>query len=535
MATLLFHIEDNPEGWGPTALPAQFKDVPYYAPFNKGDKVGRAADWQQQAYQKVNRGYPGKEKEGVSTIFSWQYTEDDSSFQLVDNQKATPRRFGRRFQGRGFAQNLQRQHRGIPAPQRGRQQQPRRHQTLQNRWQQGGNRGRWGQQDQNQRKREPCIEIKEDWRELDTFDFPALSKITIDKEPQPEDLKTCGSLEAWDKLYDRVSSRNDKPLERTDRSFFNVTTSEDPVIRELAKSGAGNVFATDAILSHVMASTRSFYPWDIVITKKGRNLFLDKRDASQLDFLTVNETALEPPVEDPRDTINSPSALAKEATFINQQFSQQVLIKDKKAMTFTDPNPFQSGEAVSSTGYKYRKWVLPGGIQLVARTEIDGVSPNEDNFLTIKALNEFDLKASDWRKTIDAQKGAVLATELKNNANKLAKWTIQALLAGTSNIRLGYVSRLSPKDSFNHVILGTQDYKAREFAAQINLNVRNVWGVLHRILSACLAQKEDGMYVLVRDHEKNVLRLYGLPETNLVGFKAQVSAMRLAAETPQPQ
>ena len=34
----------------------------------------------------------------------------------------------------------------------------------------------------------------------------------------------------------------------------------------------------------------------------------------------------------------------------------------------------------------------------------------------------------DWRQKLENQRGAVLATELKNNANKLAKWTAGALV-----------------------------------------------------------------------------------------------------------
>ena len=48
--------------------------------------------------------------------------------------------------------------------------------------------------------------------------------------------------------------------------------------------------------------------------------------------------------------------------------------------------------------------------------------------LTIKALNEWDSSVSggvDWRGKLDSQKGAVLATEMKNNSCKLAKWTCQ--------------------------------------------------------------------------------------------------------------
>ena len=47
-------VEENDDGWGPSTVPEHLKDVPF-APFSKGDKLGRAADWTQQAYQK----FPG--------------------------------------------------------------------------------------------------------------------------------------------------------------------------------------------------------------------------------------------------------------------------------------------------------------------------------------------------------------------------------------------------------------------------------------------------------------------------------------------
>lgn len=43
----------------------------------------------------------------------------------------------------------------------------------------------------------------------------------------------------------------------------------------------------------------------------------------------------------------------------------------------------------------------------------------------------------DWRQKLDSQRGAVLATELKNNSYKLARWTCCALLAGSEYLKLG--------------------------------------------------------------------------------------------------
>jgi len=142
-----------------------------------------------------------------------------------------------------------------------------------------------------------------------------------------------------------------------------------------------------------------------------------------------------------------------------------------------------------------------------------GKDGGEDQFMRLYALNEIDAKLNsgiDWRQKLESQRGAVLATELKNNSNKLAKWTLQAMLAGADLMKLGYVSRVHSKDNFNHRILGTQQIKPKEFATQINLNVANSWGVLKSIVDLCLAL-EEGKFLLMKDPNKEVIRLYSIP------------------------
>jgi hypothetical protein len=51
-----FHLPsifDNQSGWGPASdlVPAQFNEIPY-APYSKGDKLGRVADWTNPEGQK---------------------------------------------------------------------------------------------------------------------------------------------------------------------------------------------------------------------------------------------------------------------------------------------------------------------------------------------------------------------------------------------------------------------------------------------------------------------------------------------------
>lgn len=111
-------IHDNPDGgWGPPSsnLPDQFKfkDIPY-APFSKSDKLGRFADWndlsgenrQTAAGLTSNQGARGtgpggRRREGAqafgsgsASAFAHFHVEDESSFSLVDNKPAPPRRGG---------------------------------------------------------------------------------------------------------------------------------------------------------------------------------------------------------------------------------------------------------------------------------------------------------------------------------------------------------------------------------------------------------------------------------------------------------
>src|SRR5690606_20477294 len=104
----------------------------------------------------------------------------------------------------------------------------------------------------------------------------------------------------------------------------------------------GNVYATDVIVATLMTATRSVSSWDIVVNKVGGKLFFDKRDESDFDLLTVNETSTDIIYfeDDLKNGINGAKSLAMEATFINHNFSQQVLKSQDEKYTFENPNPF---------------------------------------------------------------------------------------------------------------------------------------------------------------------------------------------------
>jgi len=532
-------VPDNAEGWGPTAGPPQFEGLPF-APFEKRSFMGRMADWSARAEQYREQRMRNRPKDPQNEAFTLA-AEDDAGFALVDTKQQLPqpnawdKGMRGRGRGRGFGRG---RGRFAPAPMgeeakfnakfaKGK--------TVTapvSKWRKnqmanyGGN--RWNDQ-KPVRTRDASVDVRPEWAVKGQITFQELQKLTMEV-PEGADVYTCGSVGHYEPTFDRATPKAGKALQRDDeKSFYKVSTSDDPVIARLHDDAAlkdVRVYATDAILAVIMAAPRSAYSWDLVINRVGDKLFLDKRSDCSTDYVTNMETANDFGDED-KESVNHPFKLMQEATYINQAFSQQVLSKSATPVAFDTPRgPFaHEDETPAPVSYRYRTYVLGKApkegeadkrVKVLCRGEVDAVikgKQNEELFARLYALNEIDSKATggiDWRQKLDSQRGAVLATELKNNSNKLAKWTLQAMLAGADLIKLGYVSRTNPKLAENHVIIGTGVYKPREFAPLINLNIGNAWGILKAIIDLCL-QLEEGKYLLLKDPNKPVVRFYAVP------------------------
>ncbi|KKA29112.1 hypothetical protein TD95_004871 [Thielaviopsis punctulata] len=533
------------DGWGQAVTESTTLNGVPYAPFSKGDKLGRMADWTVDAKDRdgrgkqFNRNFRDQQVYGAShaLTFNAPPAEDESTFSVVSNTRDSAKaKFGRGAVfsrgGRG-ASRLNR-----VEPRSGRQQLSRTSRPGQAGYDRnaraparGGRRFGWKDYDRPARNRDASINIKPDWQLLEEIDFNRLGKLNLDTD-EGEDLKECGFLYQYDRTCEKVPAKgSEKKLQPLDRATFNVTTSSDPVIQSLAEKGEATIFATDSILSMLMCAPRSVYPWDIVIVRQGNKIFFDKRDNAALDMVTVNENAADSPMEvsENKDSINHPNALSDEATYINHNFVNQVVIEKESAkVSMAESNPFynsaECADPPASKAYKYRRFDLSTSeeepVHLIVRTELDAVAKNptsgENQYLTVKALNEFDSKAPgsggalDWRSKLASQGGAVVATEMKNNSCKLARWTVQSILAQADHMKLGFVSRINPNVNDKHVILGVIGWKPRDFARQMNLSLSNGWGIVRTIADMCL-QREEGKFVLAKDPNKPVLRLYEVP------------------------
>uniref|UniRef100_A0A8C2TPD3 Eukaryotic translation initiation factor 3 subunit D n=1 Tax=Coturnix japonica TaxID=93934 RepID=A0A8C2TPD3_COTJA len=408
-------IQDNPSGWGPCAVPEQFKDMPYQ-PFSKGDRLGKVADWTGATYQDKRYTNKYSSQFGGGSQYAYFHEEDETSFQLVDTartQKTAYQRNRMRFAQRNLRRDKDRRNMlqfSMQTLPKSAKQKERDRLRLQKKFQkQFGVRQKWDQK--SQKPRDSSVEVRSDWEVKEEMDFPRLMKMRYLEVSEPQDIECCGALEYYDKAFD--------------------------------------------------------------------------------------------------------------PTYINHNFSQQCLRMGKEKYKFPNPNPFVEDDMdkneVASVAYRYRRWKLGDDIDLIVRCEHDGVmtgANGEVSFINIKTLNEWDSRycnGVDWRQKLDSQRGAVIATELKNNSYKLARWTCCALLAGSEYLKLGYVSRYHVKDSARHVILGTQQFKPNEFASQINLSIENAWGILRCVIDICM-KLDEGKYLILKDPNKQVIRIYSLPD-----------------------
>ena len=396
--------------------------------------------------------------------------------------------------------------------------------------QQGQRRGYFHEQKE---QRPPSVEVHEDWKLALDIELSELQGVTF--EPlEDEDLLFAGSLLPFNPTFARVNPRTSIPLLRYEsRQFFAASTTEDPILNGFIERKEGTVFATDAILSLLMSAPKSVYSWDLLLRKQGDVLVFDKRHESRIDYLSVNENHSEH-LSDEKDNINHPDHLALEATVINHNFSQQCL-SPSPSLDFETPNPFLSslpaGNEPAAVAFRYHSWNLGNSQQLIARSSINAYAMRNDTpaYLITRTLNEFDSKLSgsvEWRQKLESQTGAALAIEMKNNAYRLARYVSDCLISACDEIRVGFVSRMSVKNSYKHAVLMCKTYDVKTFSDSINVKPKALWGSLKVTLDK-LRQLDDGTFLLLRDPNKATIHVYAVPAD------AFASEGEVAAEAPE--
>ena len=116
----------------------------------------------------------------------------------------------------------------------------------------------------------------------------------------------------------------------------------------------------------------------------------------------------------------------------------------------------------------------------------------EKALMNVYALNEHSVDRSNWRATIDNSIVPCLNYEITNNAFRVSRYIVQAILSEVDYIKFAFISRKDMADAKNHVVCATHTVKTLAWAKQSNMNMDRLWCVLKRIVEEVEEAKVEG-------------------------------------------
>lgn len=316
--------------------------------------------------------------------------------------------------------------------------------------------------------REPSCPVQTGWKLIEEIEMNRLSKLLTLPE-QEAVVVSPGSLPRYDRQYDRLTVKQEKRLPNATA----VTAS--PFVEPNISSIQCSVEAA-ALL---MACDRTVMPWHLDLHVDGQGGLSLTGNAPHW----IGEGSVDPISDD------CMQALAKEAASVQASLYRLIASADQ-----CTPR------------------VLEWQLSSTMRVQVHGQEGIFDPDCLIRPLVETEPKVGlEWRKRLDQQRGAVLASELRLNYALLARWIYQATLLDSPSIRLAFCSRLMARDPSAHSLLCIIPLEPEELATQMNLNIEHGWGILRTLLERFLALPA-GRYTLMRDPNKALLRIYQLPK-----------------------
>jgi translation initiation factor 3 subunit D len=366
-------------------------------------------------------------------------------------------------------------------------------------------------------QREASINVDPTWQLLEEIQFNELDSTPIMAEG--ETLSTLGSLELYKSGLNRVTSRAPLPVPAQPVHGYNANASADPVMQAYAGKKTARVYASEQVLSLLMAAPHTVHAWDVLVTKTPHGIFIDARPDSAANTLNALETVSEYLPAEP-EHINSAVSLSREATAVASQFVQMSVSAGEAPLAETEPSPaaqnVPAGEVPASLVYRYRKFDLGDGMTVLARTSLAAYAPDSEGkkqMVAVKAFNEADPRAItgsiDWRERLDSQPGAVLAAEMKNNTSRVVRAMAETFLSGADSVRLGWLTRLSARDNTRHVLLGVSTYEPKLLSSAVRVLRSELWSTLRTVLDF-INEQDDGKFILARDPMRPVIRLYAV-------------------------
>lgn len=370
-------------------------------------------------------------------------------------------------------------------------------------------------------------DIDPQWHAVREITMQNLASASVNaKEIVLEDVEWRGEVHQYNSKFDGFMHKAPKEISSTySEKYTHVVPGprDDDVLPTLLQEHEDiQIITTSQVLAALLAAPMSRYPFQLHAYKLEGKLILEKPETgSVLDLLPVNECSADD------SSKNRSQAVALEAAKANVSFRQTVIDNQPVVTSFTAAEV--GGDNIpGNVAHRYRTLTLPPGpvkidsnekrrqpIKIALRAQVDACVVNSEggveSYVNVHALNEPLDRGSDpaWVTALEKQKSTLLLTQMKNNANKMAKWLYSAVLSGSAVIKMGLMTK---RPDTKQVLLAVQNQRVNEVANQMGLLNDNAWGLLREILDITLNDtEEDGLYILTRDALSSQIKLHFNP------------------------
>eukprot|EP00345_Euplotes_harpa_P006117 CAMPEP_0168330054 /NCGR_PEP_ID=MMETSP0213-20121227/7481_1 /TAXON_ID=151035 /ORGANISM="Euplotes harpa, Strain FSP1.4" /LENGTH=539 /DNA_ID=CAMNT_0008333509 /DNA_START=20 /DNA_END=1639 /DNA_ORIENTATION=- len=385
------------------------------------------------------------------------------------------------------------------------------------------------------RYKDMAVKISENWKQIDEFSSLILNNLPKFIPGANQVIGRGGKIGEYRIDLDSVSNDTKVPFTpfkeiATNRLSTNSIILDEFIADHVEEIKGTKIIASDMVIATLMNFSKSVYSWDIKVEKFGDLIYLDKRDIEDgndeyvsVDLESVGENSSKPPQADAevdsKSTtalpINTALSLMKEATKIMHSV-QNVCVSKDSVQEFDLKHPAQEDEDQTDLplqGYTYMEWPFGKGRTLITRGQLHSFmkKDNDDvNYCNIYAMNQWRFTKAGWS-NIDTEKTSIFSQELTDNTNRVSKWAIQSMLAGADIMKILFVARQKILKNDKHYIMSTSTISTQKFVDLISLRFEDAWSKVKYIVDY-LEDKEDGVYMLVKDPIKSSLKVFFVPQ-----------------------
>lgn len=373
-------------------------------------------------------------------------------------------------------------------------------------------------------------EILSEWTEISQMNLAATEQgeVTVERE----EVWERGSLRQYNYNYElKVTFRTPAIVKRgRDKPHLYNGAFDDPYLlnivfnQEFAQDKKV-VIMDDITFCTLCTVNYTKFPFNIRFTKEGNKLAFNidpyDQSAAFASLVTLGENFIGNHYED--ETIVG--KLAVEATLVNQNVGELLVAPaDQFPETVRDRNQPLSQELKDfmqenekeflcddGKGYKYIKLTIDDEYYVYVRVSIDAWEEKNSVLKPVLIRSLLNIDSSKWKSEWNTKSALLKLETERSNSSQIQKWMLQAYLAGTDELKLGFTMRNLSNDPYNHKLVSLEPTKISELSNFFNFYFASSFSTLYGIFQKVSELKEDTEYVLNKAPYKSQLKFFSVP------------------------